>query len=152
MAKKISGEVSEAEGLVSGEGVTGEEGEMSAGKKKEKEERQGLPKSGRIRIPRENQQDLEFTGRVLAEVEGYHGASVQVKKSRWTRLSVYQVEGKEHLYVCVVTHISFDRHPPVYFSKVFSTYEELIGFTGHTFLAKRLYRKLGLDADVETLN
>ena len=112
----------------------------------------GLPKSGRIKIARENMKDLEFTGKLLVEVENYHGDSVKLKKSRWTRLSVYSVEGKEGLYVAVVTHLSFTGLPPVYYCKPFSKESEVEAFFGQSFLAKSLYEKMGFGISVEALN
>lgn len=133
------------------EGEDSREGKASK-KEKSHEERKGLPKKGRIRVPREGQADLEFSGAIVAEVEGYHGESVRLKKKRWTRLTVYNVEGVVGKYVCVVTYIAFGNQPPVYLSKIFEKASELVTFTGHSFLAKRLYKKLGLEEDVEKLN
>jgi hypothetical protein len=129
---------------------------VSTEKTGSKPERPGLPKAGRIRIPREGQRDLEFTGKVKAEVEEFHGEQVAHKKSRWTRLSVYSVEGHDDKYVAVVTYLSFSNFaPPVYQSKICSTQQELIELYGYGFLAKKLYAKMRLDSDlnfVEILN
>jgi len=112
--------------------------------------RVGLPRSGRIRIPREGMKDLEFAGKLRAEVEEFHGKEVSHKKSRWTRLSVYSVDERPGRFVAVVTHLAFAVYaPPVYLTRVVSTKAEIIEVFGYSFLAKKLYAKLKMDEDTE---
>lgn len=121
------------------------------GEKKQKVEkvqkRVGLPTDGRIHILRPGLKDLEFTGQLVAEVnEGHGGDPTQYKKDRWTRLSLYSVDGKPNQFVGVVSHIPYieGKTHIVYECEIFSNHEGLEKLFHHTPLAKRLYEKIGV--------
>lgn len=125
-----------------------------------RENRLGLPKSGRIFIPVRGKKDLEFTGKVIAEVEERKKRSKKgdgSKKERWTRLSIYGVdtnEGKK--FVGVVSHLPYEGSnvEPVYFAEVCKKYSDLDKvFTKDSDLKKELYTKLGKpELMVDSLN
>jgi len=124
----------------------------------EQEQREGLPLSGTISLPLGGGKFFEFVGKLMGEVEEYHGPNKLHTKSRWTRLSVYKTQGlpESAPYVAVVTHIAFNgEHPPVYFHRACGTVHELTLLMGQTYLAKRLYEILkisGAPELVESLN
>lgn len=110
--------------------------------KKPKKERIGLPVEGRMRIIQSKAKDLEFEGSLWAEVESFHGD--ELKKTRYTRLSVYRVTGK-NVFVAVVTHLSKFQHvQPRYEAAVCTEDEDVVKFFGLGYLAKKLYKKLNI--------
>jgi len=117
----------------------------------------GLPTEGRIHILRPGDKDLEFTGRLHAEVEEFHaGNPEKYEKTRWTRLSIYLVDNRED-YVAVASHLPYTpggAHP-VYQVKLCATHEDLVSLFKHTPLAKKLYAKIGIKSSpvtTESLN
>ncbi len=123
--------------------------DSSLATKKPKKERVGLPIEGRMRIVQSNAKDIEFEGSLWAEVESFHGE--ELKKARYTRLSVYRVVGKK-TFVAVVTHLSkFPHVQPRYEAVVCTEDEEVVKFFGLGYLAKKLYKKLNISEARGTL-
>lgn len=98
----------------------------------------------RVRIERRGRPDLVFTGKLIARVSSD-------SPERWTEIIVYEIEGTPRRWVAhVVGRSTVAGEVDYHDAHVCHSHEDLVRVLKHGHLAKRIYRKLGID-DVEVL-